>query len=124
MIKFYLDEDLSPKIAVILRKTGMEAVSAHEVEMIAASDLEQLEFAAREKRCLVTRNRNDFIRLTQQFINDRRPHWGVLIVSYSLPGDQFARIARLLKIYASQHPSGLEPYEVDFLPSQVKAEAA
>ena len=118
MITFYLDEDLSPKIAVILRKNGIEAVSAHEVGMVAASDREQLEFAAREKRCLITRNRNDFIRLTQQFMNDQRPHWGVLIVPYSLPGDQFARIALRLKIYTSQHTSGLEPYQVDFLPSQ------
>ena len=118
MITFYLDEDLSPKIAVILRKNGIEAVSAHEVGMVAASDREQLEFAARQKRCLITRNRNDFIRLTQQFMNDQRPHWGVLIIPYSLPGDQFARIALRLKIYASQHTSGLEPYQVDFLPSQ------
>ena len=118
MITFYLDEDLSPKIAVILRKNGIEAVSAHEVGMVAVSDREQLEFAAREKRCLITRNRNDFIRLTQQFMNDQRPHWGVLIVPYSLPGDQFARIALRLKKYASQHTSGLEPYQVDFLPSQ------
>jgi hypothetical protein len=120
MIPFYLDEDLSPKIALILRKNGIDAVSAHEVGMVAASDREQLEFAAREKRCLITRNRNDFIRLTQQFLNDQRPHWGVLIVPYSLPGDQFARIARGIEIYAAQHPSGLDPYQVDFLPSQIK----
>jgi hypothetical protein len=45
-----------------------------------------------------------------------------VIVPYSLPGDQFARIARRLKIYASQHPSGLDPYQVDFLPSQIKSD--
>lgn len=116
-MKFYLDEDLSPKIAVILRKNGIDALSVHEAGMIAVSDREQLEFAAREKRCLVTRNRNDFIRLTLLFFNDRRPHHGVLIVPYALPGDQFARIARLLKIFASRHTSGLEPYQIDFLPT-------
>ena len=83
--------------------------------MVGASDLEQMEFAAREKRCLVTRNRDDFIKLTLQFFNDHRPHYGVLIVPYTIPGDQFARIARLLKTFASLHPSGLEPYSVDFL---------
>lgn len=114
-MKYYLDEDQSPKIARILRKNGVDALSCHEVGMVGASDLEQLEFAAREKRCLVTRNRDDFIKLTLQFFHDHRPHYGVLIVPYTIPGDQFSQIARLLKAFASRHPSGLEPYSVDFL---------
>jgi predicted nuclease of predicted toxin-antitoxin system len=44
-MKFYLDEDLSPKIADILRKNGVDAVSAHEIGAVEASDLQQLEFA-------------------------------------------------------------------------------
>ncbi len=114
-MKYYLDEDLSPKIAQILRKNGVDASSCHELGMVGASDLEQLQFAAREKRCLVTRNRDDFIRLTLQFFNDHRPHYGVLIVPYTISGDQFARVARLLKALFSRHPSGLGPYTVDFL---------
>ena len=117
-MKYYLDEDLSPKIAEMLRRTGIDAVSAHEAGMIEGSDFQQLEFVAREKRCLVTRNRDDFIRLTLQFFNDRRAHHGVLIIPHPVPGDQFSRIARLLRGYASGHSSGLEPYIVDFLPSK------
>ena len=116
-MKYYLDEDLSPKICQILRKTGMDALSAHEAGLLEATDRQQLEFAVKEKRCLVTRNRNDFIRLTLQFFSDHRAHFGVLIVPYTIRGDQFARIARLLKNYANHHPAGLEPYVVDFLPS-------
>jgi predicted nuclease of predicted toxin-antitoxin system len=114
-MKYYLDEDQSPKIAQILRKNRVDASSCHEVGMVGTSDLEQLEFAAREKRCLVTRNRDDFVKLTLQFFNDHRPHYGVLILPHTIPGDQFARIARVLKAFASRHPSGLEPYSVDFL---------
>jgi len=114
-MKYYLDEDQSPKIAQILRKNGVDALSCHEVGMVGVSDLEQLEFASGEKRCMVTRNRDDFIRLTLKFFNDHRPHYGVLILPYSIPGDQFARIARLLKAFASRHPAGLESYSIDFL---------
>jgi len=115
-MKFYLDEDLSPKIAEILRRSGIEALSAHEAGMYEVPDQSQLEFAATEKRCLVTKNRNDFIGLTVQFFNDRRPHWGVLIVPYTLPGDQFSRIANLIKKFSSHHHKGLEPYSIAFLP--------
>jgi hypothetical protein len=115
-VKFYLDEDLSPKISEILRRSGTDALSAHETGMCEISDQRQLEFAAREKRCLVTRNRDDFIRLTVQFFNDRRPHWGILIVPYTLPGDQFSRIASLIKKFSSHHQKELEPYSIAFLP--------
>ena len=114
-MKFYLYEDLSPKIAEILRRSGIDALSAHEAGMCEASDQRQLDFAAAEKRCLVTRNRDDFIRLTVRFFNDQRPHCGVLIVPYTLPGDQFSRIASLIKKFSSLHPKGLAPYSIDFL---------
>jgi len=115
-MKVYLDEDLSPKIGEILRRSGIDALSAHEAGMCEAADRKQLEFAATEKRCLVTRNRDDFIRLTVQFFNDRRPHWGVLIIPHTIPGDQFSRIASLIKKFSSHHQKRLTPYSIAFLP--------
>ncbi len=115
-MKLYLDEDLSPKIAEMLRKGGVDALSAHEAGMCEMLDQRQLEFAATEKRSLVTRNRDDFIRLTVRFFNDHRPHCGALIVPYTLPGDQFSRIAGLIKKVSSRHPKGLAPYSIAFLP--------
>ena len=117
-MKFYLDEDLSPKIADILRKNGIDALSAHEIGAVGVSDLQQLEFAGKEKRCLVTRNRDDFIKLTLRFFNDHRPHHGILIIPYTIPGDQFSRMAALLKTFAPNHPSGLTPYTIAFLPTK------
>lgn len=114
-MKYYLDEDISPKVGHILKKHQVDVVSTHDVSMTQASDRAQLEYAASAGRAFVTRNRNDFIRLTVQFFNDLRPHFGVLIVPYSIPGDKFRRMADALKKYASQHPSGMEPYTIDFL---------
>ena len=115
-MKFYLDEDLNPKIAEILRKSGIDTLSAHEAGMGKVSDQKQLEFAAREKRCLVTRNRDGFIRLTVQFFNDQRTHYGLLIVPYPLPGDQFSRIARVIKKFSHHHQKELTPHSIAFLP--------
>ena len=115
-MRYYLDEDLSPKIAEILRKHNIDAISAHEVGMLQATDLEQLEKASSDGKCLVTRNRNDFIRLTVQFFNEHRPHSGVLIVPHSLPGDNFLRIAKAIIKHHTKYPKlTMEPYTIDFL---------
>lgn len=114
-MKYYLDEDLSPKIAEILRREGVDAVSAHEAGMLQANDINQLERATSEQRCMVTRNRNDFIRLTVQFFNENRPHYGILIVPHTYPGDMFARLAKALREYALNHKKGMPPYSIDFL---------
>ena len=52
-MKFYLDEDLSPKIAELMRKQGIDCISAHEIKAIQISDLKQLEFAL--SHCLGSR---------------------------------------------------------------------
>ena len=114
-MKYYLDEDISPKIAKIMRKYQVDAVGTHEVGIIQALDREQLEYAASEGRSIVTRNRNDFIRLTIQFFNELRPHHGILIIPYTLPGDKFSIIVKALEKYATRHPSGMKPYTIDFL---------
>ena len=117
-MKYYLDEDLSPKIAELLRKQGVDCISAHEIEMIQVSDLEQLMLAARQKRCLVTKNRDDFIRLTVQFFNDHLPHYGVLIIPHTIPGDRFALIVNELVRYALNYPKRMPSYTIDFLSSK------
>ena len=114
-VKYYLDEDISPKVVKILSKYECDVISAHEVGMTQALDREQLEYAASQDRAIVTRNRDDFIRLTVQFFNELHPHHGVLIIPYTIPGDKFSLIAKALKKYASKHPAGMEPYTIDFL---------
>ncbi|GMU27671.1 MAG: hypothetical protein AMXMBFR17_12110 [Candidatus Jettenia caeni] len=116
-MKYYLDEDLSPKIAEILRKHGIDAVSAHEIGMAQTEDKEHLNLAASEKRCLVTRNRNDFIRLTVQFFHEHRSHSGVLIIPHTLPDDNFSLIARAILKYDSKHSHDVKSYGIDFLKS-------
>jgi len=115
-VKYYLDEDLSPKIAEILRENKIDAISAHEAGMRQAHDIEHLKLAASEGRCIITRNRNDFIRLTVQFFNDHRPHAGVLIIPHTIPGDKFSLIVNAIIENSSRDSEDeMEPYPIAFL---------
>ena len=117
-MKLYLDEDISPKVSAILQKKGVDAVSAHEVGMLEASDEEQLSFAAADGRAMVTRNRDDFITLTVQFFEAIKNHKGLIIVPYTIPGSEFSKLATLLVKFSEDYPHGLEPYTIEFLPSK------
>ncbi len=114
-MKLYLDEDISPMVAELLRKKGVDAVSAHEKDMKGASDEAQLITAVYEKRVMVTRNRNDFIALTVLFFQDLKPHYGLIIFPHSITGSNFNLLANLLAKYAEKHPEGLEPYTIEFV---------
>jgi hypothetical protein len=115
-MKYYLDADLSPTIAEILRKDGFDAVSSHEENTASLSDEEHLNRAAESGRCLVSRNRDDFKNLTVRFFHELRPHMGVLIVPFSYPPDRFSWIAGSLAAYARLHPQDLPAYTFAFLP--------
>ena len=114
-MKFYLDENMSPKIAEILRSLGVEAASAHEADMAGADDEEQLDFAARQGMCLVTFNRNDFIELSRLYLDSGRAHSGVIIVPRTFRGGDFRQTAKALVAFGSRYEKGLPPYAVAFL---------
>ena len=114
-MKFYLDEDVVPLVAKLLRDQGLDAVSAHEAGATGLADEEQLFRAAEEGRCLVTRNRNDFIRLSVAVLRSGEPHCGVLIIPFTLPKNQPRLIADALIHFAEKQLGALTPYTVTFV---------
>jgi uncharacterized protein with PIN domain len=96
-MRFLLDEDVNPAAAEISRGLGLDAISVHEIDRRGYTDPEQLRFAISEGRVLVTRNRDDFVRLTISWFQTRELHAGVLIVPRSLPNHRPDRIAHSLK---------------------------
>lgn len=115
-MKFYLDENLSPRVAEIARsRCNLDVITVHDTGAFAWSDDAQLRYAALDGRCLVTRDRNDFTELTISAFQLQTPHAGVLIVSPSLANDAFVAIAAALCKVASRFPGGLPPYTCDYL---------
>jgi predicted nuclease of predicted toxin-antitoxin system len=114
-VRFYLDEDLPYESAAIARSRGLDVTSSHECGRNGLRDEEQLALSAGENRCFVTRNYRDFVPLTMRLLEAQRPHAGVLLVSRSLPNEDFGGIANALLAYARRHETGLPSYTVDFL---------
>jgi predicted nuclease of predicted toxin-antitoxin system len=118
-MRFLLDEDVNPRAAVIARGLELDVVSVHELGRYGLDDSTQLRLAAVDGRILVTRNRNDFIRLTVEWSRIGRTHPGVLVVPHTIPNRQPERISHaLLRWYEHQVEHGDPgPGFLDFLAS-------
>ena len=107
-MKVYLDEDLSPSIALLLRQGGVDATSAHEVGNSQLEDRAQLEYAMREGRAIVTRNVVDFIRLAREAVATNTEHGGIVLVPSSFRGDEYQAIADAVVDDLKPYPHGLD----------------
>jgi predicted nuclease of predicted toxin-antitoxin system len=116
-MRFYLDEDLSDRIAVLARERGLDVTSSHEQELRRDSspDESQLALAAGEGRCIVTKNGQDFHALTTIFREREFPHAGVLVVPSSLDGSEFDVIVERLAHWHELYPDGAAPYFLSYL---------
>ncbi len=79
--RLYLDEDVVPDLARVLRSAGHDAISAHESGALGLSDEDQLLRATAEGRALLSFNYRHFILIARDWSEAGRPHSGI-IVSY------------------------------------------
>lgn len=91
-MKVYLDENLSPNIARVLRQKGVDATSAHEVGNVQLDDRSQLAYAARNGRAIVTANVVHFLALAHEAVATNTEHAGIVLVPSSFRGDEFRAI--------------------------------
>lgn len=72
-ISLYLDENISPKIAVQLRRRGIDVITAHEADALGDSDINHLKRAVRLGRVLCTHDTDYLILDAEGF-----PHKGIV----------------------------------------------
>lgn len=106
-MKLYLDENLSPRIAEMLRARGLDATSVHEVGNAQLDDGAQLRYASREGRAIVTGNVAHFVLLARDAVATNTEHGGIILVPSSFRTDEFAAIADGIEQVAREHPAGL-----------------
>jgi len=95
--KIYLNENPSWKIAKALREYGYDVVSSHEIGMNAEEDDVQFDFAASEKRAVVTNNFADFVKLCDEYLSSGKEHYGVIFTTKYTSGEIVRRLRNLLK---------------------------
>ena len=99
--RLYLDEDVDILIADLIRSRNFEVTTTNDVGRKGESDPQQLEYAASRKFAIVTHNRIDFERLAQQYFDENRTHYGIIIAVQRLPGDVAKRLAEKLNDFTA-----------------------
>lgn len=79
--RLYLDEDVLPDLARVLRSSGHDVLSAHEVGAIGIGDEDQLLRAAADGRALLSFNYRHFLKIGHEWFVAGRSHSGI-VVSY------------------------------------------
>jgi predicted nuclease of predicted toxin-antitoxin system len=77
--ELYLDEDVDVLLAELVAFRGFSVETTIQAGMLGATDVEQLEYAARRDRVLLTHNRRDFERLAEQWRGQGKQHSGILL---------------------------------------------
>src|SRR2546425_3124472 len=91
-IRFHLDENCDPRIAVGLRLHGIDVTTTQEARLLNVSDEDQLAYVIAQGRVIVTQD-TDFLRLAAA----GREHPGVLyFAAQSLSIGQVIRSVRLV----------------------------
>jgi Domain of unknown function (DUF5615) len=113
-VRAILDEQLSPQIAVLLRKAGydVDAVADRE-DLVARSDRTIFEVACREGRAVVTNNVKDFRPLAAQWLAQGRMHGGLILLpsTRSRSRSAIATVAAVIETILRDHPDGLNGRE-------------
>lgn len=107
-IKLYLDEDVDPLLAPVLRERGIDCLSTREAQNLGHSDVQQLTFATNQGRVILTFNVKDFLRLAKELTNSSRHHSGI-IVSNHLPFRELLRRVLVL-VQRQAHTASTIPF--------------
>lgn len=94
-IDLYLDEDVDVLVAELIRARGFSVTTTRDAGQLGNTDAEQLAFAARERKALLTHNRRHFEALARLYLAEGRPHSGIILATRH-PAHEMAR--RLLRI--------------------------
>ena len=109
-----LDEQLSPEIAVLLRKAGYDLVAvAERGDLAGSTDRAILEVASSEGRAVITNNIKDFRPLAAERLATGATHPGLVLLPSARTRHRgaVAALANVIEQVLREHPEGLPDSE-------------
>jgi len=101
--RLYFDEDADARLADSLQQRGYDVETTVDASRLAASDEQQLRYAADQQRVLVTHNIRHFPALHSQWMAVHQDHGGIVIlIGQSTIGLWLHRLERLLKRFPAE----------------------
>ena len=101
-VELYLDEDVDVLIAQLIRARGFVVVTTQEAGQLRNNDAEQLAYAVRTHKTLLTHNRVDFEALAQTYFTAGQPHDGIIVAVRRPPRDIARRLLRMLNAVTTE----------------------
>ena len=96
--KVYLDEDVSEILAGKLQKAGWDVLCVRKAHRRGVADGNQLAFATKTNRVLITRNIEDFLGLHEACLREQTAHAGIIICFWRAnPQVTYNKVLSILK---------------------------
>ena len=92
--RLYLDEDVIPDLARLLRSRGFDAVSVHELDALSLTDEEQTARATADGRAILTFNYRDFIEIGESWFLAGRSHAGIVVSFHQYSRGEIGQLLR------------------------------
>jgi predicted nuclease of predicted toxin-antitoxin system len=92
-IALYTDEDITDRLAQLLRERGFEAACVLDEGTVGLTDEEQLAYATQRSWALLTYNRDDFLRLERRWSHAGMQHAGI-VISRQFSRDELGELLR------------------------------
>jgi len=104
-VSFYFDEHIQAALAEALKTRAVDVLTTQEAWNIGVEDLQQLAYATKNDRAILSYNKRDFALIHYQWMRIGRSHAG-MILSDQLPIGVILR--RIMKLYYSVDQDGMK----------------
>jgi hypothetical protein len=80
-MRFYLDEDIASQTLIkILISAGHDVITTYEARLSGSSDEDQLIYATKTHRIIISGNVKDFLLLNKEWISEGKSHCGIMLI--------------------------------------------